>query len=284
MVNGMRVFVAGATGAVGFEFVRLAKAKGCFLHTLSRSPENARKLAGLADQVEVQDVCKGMPSLKGIEVVVSSLGAPVTLNSPEKRSYREVDLQGNRRILEAAAGARVRRFLYVSAHLEPGYRHTAYIRAHEEFVDALRRSGLNYSVIRPTGVFAALNDFVKLARKGLTTVIGDGRARTNPVHQVDVAVQMLEHLDSGPDEMSVGGPETFTRREIAELAFRVLGKRPRVLRVPAAAFRLGARAVGLANPRLGDLLEFVAAVSTTDCVAPSIGGLRLEDYFRGIAA
>jgi NADPH:quinone reductase-like Zn-dependent oxidoreductase len=93
MVNGMRVFVAGATGAVGFEFVRLAKAKGCFLNTLSRSPENARKLADLADQVEVQDVCtSGMPSLKGIEVVVSSLGAPVTLNSPEKRPYREIDL------------------------------------------------------------------------------------------------------------------------------------------------------------------------------------------------
>ncbi len=284
MVDGMRVFVAGATGAVGFEFVRLAKAAGCFIHTLSRSPENARKLAGLADQVEVQDVYAGIPSLKGIDTVVSSLGAPVTVESRERRPYREVDLHGNKKILEAAKAAGVKRFLYVSAHLEAGYRHTAYIRAHEEFVDVLRRSGLDYSVIRPTGIFAALDDFVHLARKGLTTVIGDGRARTNPVHQTDVAGQLLEHLASGPDELSVGGPETFTRREIAELAFTVLGKRPRVIRVPAVAFQLGARIVGLANPRLGELFEFVAAVSITDGVAPSVGRLRLEDHFRKISA
>ena len=279
----MRVFVAGATGAVGFEFVRLAKAEGCFIHTLSRSPENVRKLAGLADQVEVQDVCTGIPSLKGIDAVVSSLGSPVTFNSPDKRPYREVDLWGNIKILDAAKAAGVRRFLYVSAHVEPGYRHTAYIRAHEEFVDALRLSGLSHSVIRPTGIFSALNDFVNLARKGLTTVIGDGQARTNPVHQADVAGKLLECLDSGPDELSIGGPETFTRREIAELAFTVLGKHPRVLRVPALAFRLGAKAVGLTNPRLGELLDFVAAVSTTDGVAPSVGRLRLEDHFRRIA-
>jgi len=279
----MRVFVAGATGSVGFEFVRLAKARGHFLHTFSRSPENARKLAGLADKVEVHDVCTIVPSLKGIDVVVSALGAPVTMNSGEKRPYRDVDLEGNKNILDAAKTAGVKRFLYVSAHVEAGYRHTAYIRAHEEFVDALRLSGLKYSVIRPTGIFAAFNDFVSLARKGLTTVIGDGKARTNPVHQADVAGKLLECLDSGPDEMSIGGPETFTRREIAELAFAVLRKRPRVLRVPAVAFRLGAKLVGLQNPRLGELLEFVAAVSITDGMAPFVGRMRLEDHFRKVA-
>jgi uncharacterized protein YbjT (DUF2867 family) len=278
----MRVFVAGATGTVGFEFVRLAKAEGCFIHTLSRSPENARRLAGLADKVEVRDVGTGILSLKGINAVVSSLGAPVTLDSREKWPYREVDLQGNIRILDAATAAGVSRFLYVSAHVEPGYRHTAYIRAHEEFVNALRLSGLNYSVIRPTGMFSSLNDFVDLARKGLTAVIGDGSARTNPVHQADVAAKLLECLDSGPAELSVGGPEIFTRREIAELAFTVLGKRPHVLRVPALAFRLGAKAVGLTNPRLAEFLEFVAAVSTTDCVASPVGQHRLENHFRGI--
>jgi hypothetical protein len=88
----MRLFVAGATGAVGFEFVRLAKAEGFFIHMLSRKPENVRKLAGLADQVEVQAVCTGTPSLGGIDAVVSTLGPPVTLNSPEKRPCREVEL------------------------------------------------------------------------------------------------------------------------------------------------------------------------------------------------
>ena len=92
----MRVFVAGATGAVGYEFVRLAKAKGCFIHTLSRSPENACKLAGFADQVAVQDACTAIPALKGIDVVVSALGAPVTMNSRDKRPYGAVHCAPNR--------------------------------------------------------------------------------------------------------------------------------------------------------------------------------------------
>ena len=279
----MRVFVAGATGAVGFEFARLAKEQGFFVHTLSRSPENARKLAGLADRVEVQDARASMLNLQGIDAVVSALGAPVTMNGTEKRRYREVDLLGNLKILEAAKAAGVGRFLYVSAHIEQGYRETAYIRAHEEFVDALRQSGIRSSVIRPTGIFAALNDFVSMAREGLAAVIGSGQARTNPVHQEDVARQLLACLTSGPEEISIGGPDIFTRREIAELAFRVLGKHPRVLRVPAPAFRLGATIAGLTNPRLGELFEFVAAVSVTDGVAPSAGRLRLEDHFRTIA-
>jgi len=280
----MRVFVAGATGAVGFEFVRRAQASGCRLSTLSRSPENARKLVGLADQIDVQDACEGIPRLQGIDVVVSSLGAPVTMDSPEKRPYREVDFLGNQRLLDAVKSAGVPRFIYVSAHIEPAYRHTAYIQAHEDFVDVLRRSGMSHSVIRPTGIFTALNDLVKLARKGVTAVIGDGRARTNPVHPADVAAQIMQNLDSGPDEIAVGGPEIFTRREIAELAFRVLAKPPRVLCVPAGVFRAGAWIAGLANPRLGELLEFATAVSTTDCVAPFSGHHRLEDYFRSIAA
>jgi uncharacterized protein YbjT (DUF2867 family) len=281
-LKGMRIFVAGATGAVGFEFVRLAKARGYFVRTLSRSPENARKLEGLADEVLTQDASSGVPSLDGMDVVVSALGAPVTMWARERRRYREVDLAGNLKLLEAARSAGVARFVYVSVHVAPGYRDSAYIRAHEEFVDALGRSGISCTVIRPTGIFPALNDFVGMARKGFASVIGDGRARTNPVHPADVAGVLLEHLTSGPAEVSVGGPEILTRREIAEIAFKVLGKRPRVMSISPGVFRLVATAA-VANPRLRELLEFVTAVSTTDCVAPRVGRLRLEDHFRAVA-
>ena len=279
----MRTFVAGATGAGGLAFVRRAKEGGHSLHALSRSAENAHKLEGLVDRIDVRDVRVGIPSLEGIEVVVSCLGAPITMDSGEKRSYREVDFLGNQKILEAALSAGVGRFVYVSAHVEPAYRDTAYIRAHEEFVDLLRRSGISHSVIGPTGIFTAFNDFVKFARKGAIPVIGDGSARTNPVDPADVADQILLHLEGGPSEISIGGPEIFTRREIAELAFRVVGKRARVLSVPAGVFRAGAKMAGLMNARVGELLAFAAAVSTADCVAPCAGERRLEDHFRGVS-
>jgi len=107
-------------------------------------------------------------------------------------------------------------------------------------------------------------------------------AHTNPVHQADVAKLLLENLDSGAAEISIGGPDIFTRREIAELAFHVLGKRPRIMRLPAAVLRAGAAVAGIVNPRVGELLEFATAVSTTECVAPRTGQLRLEDYFGSL--
>jgi hypothetical protein len=34
---------------------------------------------------------------------------------------------------------------------------------------------------------------------------------------------------------------------------------------------------------MGELLLFAAAVSTTDCTAPALGQLRLEDYLRSLS-
>lgn len=280
----MRIFVAGATGAVGSEVVRLAKERGHYLHTLSRSPAKALKLAGIADRIDVLDASVEVPNLLGIDIVVSCLGAPVSLFSPDRRGYRAVDLQANSNLLRAAKTAGIQRFLYVAAHVGPAYSRTAYIRAHEDFVNVLHSSGLSSSVVRPTGIFAAFDDLLTLARRGLTTVIGDGRARTNPIHQADVAAQVLALLDFGPGEISIGGPEIWSRREIAELPFRALGRPPRILSIPAFAFRAGGKMMGGVNPRLGQLCQFFAAVSTTDCVAPVAGHLRLQDHFRSLAA
>ena len=262
----------------------MAKAAGHSLDSLTRSPLAARKLTGMVDQAHVQDVHDSLPSFQGIDVVVSALGAPVTLASREKRSYHAVDTEGNKKLLAAARAARVPRFVYVSAHLEPSYRNTAYISAHEEFVDELRQAELSHSVIRPTGIFSAFNEVVELAKKGRGFVVGDGSARTNPVHQKDVAAQLVACLSAGPAEVSIGGPEIFTRSDIVELAFRVVGKQPQVMRVPKFAIQWGAKLVCLRNPRLGELFEFVTLAATNDCVAPSIGNLRLEDHFKAIAA
>ena len=278
----MRIFVAGATGAVGFQFTRLAKAQGHFVHTFSRSTENARKLVGLADKIDIQNAFRQPPNLSGIDIVVSALGAPVTVYHSEKRPYHEIDFLANQAILESALTAQVKRFLYVAAHSEPAYQHTAYIRAHEAFARSLRQSNLSATILRPTGIYAAFHDFVDFAHKGLATVIGPGDARTNPVHQADVAQRLMLHLEDGPTEESIGGPDILTRRQIVELPFRVLNKRPRVLSVPPKAFGVGAKLAGLVNTRLGELFEFVNAISTTDCLAPSLGKQRLEDYFRSL--
>lgn len=76
----------------------------------------------------------------------------------------------------------------------------------------------------------------------------------------------------------------LSRREIIALAFAALGKKPRILTVPAGMLRVSATLARPVNPRLAQIFRFYHAVSTTDVVAPLVGTRRLADYFRELAA
>ena len=243
------------------------------MKTLSRSAQPGNH-ASVDAAAGVSGVCEG------IETVFSALGASVALSAKESRGYRDVDTCANLNLIAEARRARVRRFVYVSAHLGPGYAHTAYIRAHEEVVEAVRDSGLSYTIVRPTGIFTALDDLLGMARQGFGVVIGSGKARANPVHPQDVAQLCLDCLDSGPLEISIGGPEILTRRQIVETAFEALGRQPRIWSIPAGVMHFGGKVLGLANRRKAELLEFAVAVSTSDSVAPTTARRFLLDYFR----
>jgi uncharacterized protein YbjT (DUF2867 family) len=216
----------------------------------------------------------------GVDGVVSALGASVAPSSPERRSYFEVDRAANLNLVSSAVSGGVRRFVYVAVHVTPGYDHVAYVRAHEEVVETLRHAGIPHSVVRPTGVFTAFDDVLHMARRGIGLVLGAGTAHTNPIHPDDVARVVLDHaVGNNTGSQSVGGPEVFTRREIAELAARAWDRTPRVWSLPPRATRLLGRVVSRRSDRLGELFQFAAAVAVTDCVAPAVGTRRLADYF-----
>jgi len=276
------ILIAGATGSVGRQLVRQAKDRGFRVTALSRT---ASQMAEVADRVINFDATQGIPELAGHDLVISALGAPVAMSHSDRRRFRTVDFGGNLNLLRAARRAGVERFVYVSVHVEAGYASTAYVLAHEEFVNALQESGLSHAVVRPTGIFSAFHDFIPMARKGLMMVLGDGSARTNPVHQADVARIALDAAaDATASELNIGGPDIVTRREIAELAFAAAGKRPRILRIPASLMELGGAMAKITNPRMGEMLEFVSRVAVVDCVAPSLGTLRLSDYLNQFAS
>ncbi|MGK3996336.1 SDR family oxidoreductase [Sorangium sp. So ce1024] len=281
-----RILLAGATGAVGLELLRLLRARGHFVRTLSRAEANAERVRGLASEVVVADAAEPgavAGALDGVELLVSCLGANVSMTLRERRSYHDVDVVANTHLLEAAKRAGVRRFVYLSAHPGPGYAHTRYLSAHLQVEELIRASGLSFSFVRPTGIYTALNDMIAMARAGLGVVPGDGLARTNPVHPVDVAEALAEVLAGGPEVVPVGGPDVMTRDEVMRLAFEAVGKEEQILHVPAGVFRATSVLLAGIHPRLSDLLEFVAAVTTSDSVAPARGTRPLRAWFAEVA-
>ena len=279
-----RILIAGASGSIGLELLKQARAAGYWIRAQARATGHYGLLARYADDVVLADATKHL-SLEGIardvDTVVSCLGAPVAVAHPEKRGYDEIDYLANRNLLEQAQSAGVERFVYVSVHLAPGYAHTAYAQAHESFVDKLQLSKLRHTVVRPTGLFCVFLDLLAYAKLGMVPLIGDGQARTNPIHEADVAHVVLQHLEDGPASVSCGGPEIFSRRQIATLAFAALGRPPRIVQVPPALFRLMGHLTGLTSRRRAQLFEFAGSVSVHNALAPPVGTQRLEDYLSG---
>jgi len=280
----MKILVAGASGLIGGEVVRLLKERGHYVRTLSLDPARAAKLKAVADDVRLGDAT--VPGTldgvcDGIECVVSALGAPVSPRAKGTRPFEAVDLAANLALLVEAKRAGVRRYVYVGVHTEAAYAGAAYVRAHTEVEKAVSELGLEYGFVRPTGVFGSLAEMIAIARKGPLPLIGGGKAMTNPVHETDVAEAVMAAVTAPIScEIDIGGPETMTRRQIAELAFTSLGKRPRLLAAPVWMMRIVALLYGLVNRRMGEFLPFVILVSTNSCVAPTTGSRRLKPYFE----
>lgn len=201
----------------------------------------------------------------------------------DRASFEDVDHRGNAALLEQAVRARVQKFVYVSVAGALTLRHTAYVQAHERFVHTLAASGLEYCVVRPTGVFAFFLELLAAARRGPLPALGEGLARTNPIHEDDVAKACVEALSAEHRQFPVGGPETFTRARLLEMMFEAHGKPPKLRSMPAWLLRGPARVMGPLQPRLAGLIEFGLAVSQADVIAPAYGALRLGDYLRTAA-
>ncbi|HEV2132193.1 MAG TPA: SDR family oxidoreductase, partial [Longimicrobiaceae bacterium] len=259
------VLIAGASGRLGAQVTCEFKQQGYRVRALTRTPDRLAHLREHIDEVERADLTDPA-QLEGVcragELVFSCAGASMALaDFRDRHSFTEIDYRGNLNLLQAAQRAGVWKFGYVSLFGARELLHTEYAAAHERFVDALRASGLPYTVIRPTGYFSFFAEILKLARQGQGMVIGSGEARTNPIHEADLAKVCVRAIEAEEDEIPVGGPEAFTRREIVELAFAALGRSPQVRSLPPWLFRGIATLSKPLNPRLAALLDFRAAVS-----------------------
>ena len=279
-----RVLVAGATGYLGGYVARELGTREHYVRALVRSPERL-----LESGVPAQGVFRGevtTPSTlsgvcEGIDVVFSSIGIT---KQKDTLTFKDVDFQGNVNLLEEAQAAGVERFVYVSVLNGPSLRHLDIINAHEDFVDALKASGMDYAIVRPTGYFSDMGEFLKMAKRGRIYLVGRGENRMNPIHGADLASVCVDAIEGLGGEIDVGGPEVLTYRRVAELAFEALRQRPKITCVPKWIMQSATAVVRPFNRHQAGLLAFFNTMMTSDVVAPCHGGRTLSEHFRSLVA
>jgi len=288
-----RVLVAGATGYLGKFVTREFKQRGYWVRALTRSAQRLEEpgpftapaihcgeiddvfVAEATEPETLEGLCEG-----GIELVFSSLGIS---RQRDGRSFEEVDYQANRNLIDLCVKTGVRKFVYVSMLGAEQIAELAITKAHERVVEDLEASGLEYAIVRPSGYFSDMGAVLNMAKRGRVLLVGDGANRFSPIHGQDLAAVCVDAAEGEERVIEAGGPDVLTQREVAELAFDVVGKPVKVTVIPLwLAYGL-ARFIGVLNRQFGDLAEFIVTAGEVDGVGPVRGKTTLRSYFEELA-
>ncbi len=143
-----RVFVTGGTGYVGRPLITQLLERGHEVQALVR-PDSERKLPAGCQAIpgDALDGKSYASKIDPADTFVQLVG--VSHPSPAKAAeFRNVDLASGRSAVEAAKGAGVQHFVYVSvAHPAPVMK--AYIEVRSQCEDMIRHSGRNATILRP---------------------------------------------------------------------------------------------------------------------------------------
>lgn len=279
-LQGQRVLVAGASGYLGRHLVRALIDAGYRVRVLVRRTEQAatfpREVEVFVGQVTDPATLTGVAD--GIDVVFSALGIT---RQRDGVKYLDVDYRGNLALLRLAETAGVARFAYVSVLHGPELRKTVRLAAaKEKFVDALTASAVSSVVVRPTGYFSDMGEFLAMAGRGVASLIGDGHWAINPISGRDVAAACVDAARSTATEVQVGGPDTYTYEAIAKAAFAAHQAQPRIRHLPRRLVVAAVRVLSRCAPEhVYGPVQFLTAVMTHDMTAPPTGSDRLVDYF-----
>jgi NADH dehydrogenase len=243
------VLVTGGTGFVGPHVVHALRAKDTPVRALVRDPARATRLAAWGVELAVGDVtdpaslraaCEGADAV--VHLVAIIRGRPA--------DFERVMSQGTRNVVTAAQEAGVRRFVLASAlGLDERSKDAVpYFAAKWEMERAVRESGLEHVIFRPSFVFGrdggVLPTFVRLARFApVTPIVGPGRQRLQPIWVEDLAEYYSLALDQQAATnrtFELGGPDAVSWNEFWERLKRVLGVRRPSVHVPFGAMRLQA--------------------------------------------
>lgn len=286
--TGSNVLVAGATGYLGRHVVAELHSSGFKVRALARDPTRLREVRDLCDEIFIGEATRNetLDGLcDGIDVVFSSIGLRSFAPRP---TFWEVDYQANMNILSRATSASVRQFIFISVVNGDQIRtRVLAAEARERVVDALIASGLTWTVLRPTGFFNDMEELFKMARRGAFYIIGKGNTRINPIHGADLAEQVVRCIRNATahnQTIAIGGPDVFTCRQIGELAFEVLQRKPKIRSIPpwlpgAASFLFLPF-----NANAATLLRAMQVVSEMDMIGTPCGRHRLRDFFLELAA
>jgi uncharacterized protein YbjT (DUF2867 family) len=213
----MNILVTGGTGTVGSQVVRELQARGATIQVLTRDPAKA----------------KALPA--GVTSVEGNLGEPATV----RRIFEGIDavflinvvsrMESHEGLLPVCAmrQSKVKRVVYVSVQQADGAAWLPHFGAKVGVEEAIRRSGIPFTILRPNNFYQ--NDYwfqdVILKHGIYPQPIGSvGLSRVDVRDIAEAAAIALTSSGHEGQSYDIVGPEAHTGESTAQVWARALGR------------------------------------------------------------
>ena len=277
----MKLVIAGAYGKLGTDVLIQAVNAGHDVLALDMVDRDIPEIEGKYEKkvIDVTDPETLKSVCDGADAVITTVGLTKTSATV---TNEQVDYQGNLNLLNEAKAAGVKKFAYVSVLKADKAPKVPMLHAKAKLEEELKKSGLEYVIYRPTGYFYDIAKVFKpMIDKGEVTLLGKEPVSCNVIDTTELAEFMLLHLSDVNKTWDVGGKETWTYEEIANMFFAAAGKEPVIKRAPAFLFDVLAFINHFKKNGKEAILRFSKWTLTESMVADTCyGELSFKEYIE----
>ena len=256
----MKVALFGGTGFVGSYITRELVREGFTPKVLVQSG-SLSKINSPCEVVkgDIQNKNAILETMQGAEAVIYTIG--IIREFPKNGvTFKELHLNGLKRCLEIALKIGVKRFILMSANgVRPDG--TAYQRTKWQADEALKESGLNWTIFRPSLIFGdpggeGRPEFCTQIRDDMLSLpfpaplfyngllpFNAGSFSMSPIHVKNVAEFFVKSIKLKVCEKNIfdlGGPEALTWKEIIHQIALASGKRTWKIPAPVVVIKIAA--------------------------------------------
>ncbi|MEP0910646.1 NAD(P)H-binding protein [Leptolyngbya sp. GB1-A1] len=232
-MNASKILVTGGTGSLGSLVVDRLQTADCNVQVLSHSKRPGTVQGDLLTGEGLEQ------AVEGIDVIVHCASSPT--------NPRQVDVEGTRRLLQAAERAGISHIVYVSivgVDRNPFY---PYYGMKFETEQIIEQAAIPWTILRATQFHEFALTLIQFLDR-LPIMLMPKGFLLQPIQASEVADRLVELALSTPAGRvtDIGGPEVWTAGDLARAYFKATGRKRNVVEVPipgkiAQAFRSGAQ-------------------------------------------
>lgn len=274
--------VTGATGDLGRRIVRLLREENTPVRAFVRLTSRYKPLEEEGAEIFIGDLKRDrdiQKACQGVKYVISAHGS-----NEARGGALDLDYRANIDLIDSAKEAGVEHFVFISVlGADREYEDSPVFKAKRQVEKYLEKSGLNYTILRPSGFASNLLPLAERFRQtGIYLSIGNLKNRTSVVSTDDlaqIAVDSVMVEGARNQIIPVGGPKVLAREEVPQIFSRIFNKEPIILNPPIFLLDGVRTAIGFFNPELQKSLGTLQVLLDNEffCSAEEIE--RLETLF-----